>query len=100
MNDVKVVVPGDYIGTGFVSGHGTYVNPDNKKEIYDSLAGVVNHIDQVVCVRPVRQGYRPDVGDVVVGRVVSVEQSRWSVDINSYRHAVLNLTSINLPGRE
>jgi len=45
VNDVKVVVPGDFIGTGFVSGHGTYVNPDNKKEIYASLAGVVHHID-------------------------------------------------------
>jgi exosome complex RNA-binding protein Rrp4 len=32
----------------------------------------------------VRTHYRPDTGDVVVGRIVSVEQSRWLVDINSY----------------
>ena len=45
-----------------------------------------------------RSHYRPDIGDVVVGRVVSVDQQRWQVDVNSYQHAVLNLTAINLPG--
>jgi exosome complex component RRP4 len=67
-----------------VAGHGTFTAIDNPKEIYASLAGVVHHMDKVVCVRPVRSGYRPDIGDVVVGRIVQVEQSRWSVDINSY----------------
>ena len=54
--------------------------------------------DRVVFVKPVRTYYRPDTGDIVIGRVVSVEQSRWLVDINSYQHAILNLTAINLPG--
>jgi exosome complex component RRP4 len=62
------------------------------------MAGVVHQIDQVICVRPLRQGYRPDIGDVIVGRIVQVDQKRWMVDVNSYQHAVLNLTSINLPG--
>jgi exosome complex component RRP4 len=69
-NEFRVVVPGDYIGEGFVAGHGTFTAPENPKEIYASLAGVVHHMDKVVCVRPVRSGYRPDIGDVVVGRVV------------------------------
>ena len=55
-------------------------------------------IDRVVCVRPGRSHYRPDIGDVVVGRIVSVDQSRWQVDVNSYQHAILNLSAINLPG--
>ena len=62
------------------------------------MAGVVHQIDRVICVRPLRQCYRPDIGDVVVGRVVQVDQKRWIVDINSYQHSILNLTSINLPG--
>ena len=66
--------------------------------IYANMAGVVHQIDQVICVRPLRQGYRPDIGDVVVGRIVQVDQKRWIVDVNSYQHAILNLTSINLPG--
>ena len=44
-HDVKVVVPGDYIGNGFVAGHGTITGTENPKEIYASLAGVVHHID-------------------------------------------------------
>lgn len=54
--------------------------------------------DRVICVKPIRSFYRPDVGDIVVGRIVSVDHGRWLVDINSYQHAVLNLTAINLPG--
>lgn len=71
---------------------------DEKKIIYASMAGVVHYIDRVICVRPVRSHYIPDIGDVVVGRIVSVDSQRWQVDINSYQHAVLNLTAINLPG--
>jgi exosome complex component RRP4 len=59
---------------------------------------VVHVQDRVIFVKPLRSHYRPDTGDVIVGRVVAVEQSRWSVDINSYQHALLNLTAINLPG--
>ena len=72
ISDLKIVVPGDYLGTGFVSGHGTFVQTDTQ-EIYASMAGVVHHIDKVICVKPVRSHYRPDIGDVVVGRIVSVD---------------------------
>jgi exosome complex component RRP4 len=90
-------VPGDYIGEGFVAGHGTFVSAENQ-QIYASIAGVVHMQDRVIFIKPVRSYYRPDTGDVVVGRVVSVEQSRWQVDVNSYQHALLNLSAINLPG--
>ena len=72
ISDLKIVVPGDYLGTGFVSGHGTFVQTDTQ-EIYASMAGVVHNIDKVICVKPVRSHYRPDIGDVVVGRIVSVD---------------------------
>ena len=80
LKELKIVVPGDYIGEGYVAGHGTYVGTAEdeegvvKKVIYASLAGVVHHIDRVICVRPLRSHYRPDIGDVIVGRVVSVDQ--------------------------
>ena len=90
-------MPGDHIGEGFVAGHGTFVAPDTQ-QIYASIAGVVHMQDRVICVKPIRSYYRPDVGDVIVGRIVSVDHGRWLVDVNSYQHAVLNLTAINLPG--
>ena len=95
---MKVVVPGDFIGEGYVAGNGTYVPEDEPGIIYASMAGVVHLIDRVICVRPTKSHYRPDIGDVVVGRVVSVDQSRWQIDVNSYQHAILNLSAINLPG--
>ena len=70
--DLKIVVPGDYLGSGFVAGHGTFVQADTQ-DIYASLAGVVHHIDKVICVKPVRSHYRPDIGDIIVGRIVSVD---------------------------
>ena len=56
-----------------MAGHGTYCNQEDLK-IYATLAGVVHKIDRVICVKPVRSQYRPDIGDVVVGRIVNVAQ--------------------------
>lgn len=39
---LKIVVPGDYIGQGFVAGMGTFVEGTEEKKIYASLAGVVH----------------------------------------------------------
>ena len=42
--------------------------------------------------------YAGEVGDVVVGRIVEVQQRRWKVDTFSRLESVLLLSSINLPG--
>ena len=91
-------MPGDLLGEGYVAGHGTFLCQDDQKSIYASIAGVVHLQDRVIFVKPIKSYYRPETGDIVVGRVVNVEASRWTVDINSYQHAILNLTAINLPG--
>lgn len=104
---LRVVVPGDYIdeGQGLTAGHGTFESKEEDEDqaeskIYASVAGVVHYINKYVCVKPLRQAYKPDIGDVVVGRIVAVLGKSWSVDIGAYQHAVLNLTNINLPGGE
>ena len=41
----KIVLPGDYIGEGFIAGHGTYekrAKGKNGQLIYASMAGVVH----------------------------------------------------------
>ena len=92
---MRIVVPGDYVDEGYIAGHGTY---EHEGKIYASLAGIVHRIDRVICVKPLKTSFKPDIGDVIIGRIVAVENKRWTVDINSYQHAVLNLTNINLPG--
>ena len=42
--------------------------------------------------------YHGEVGDVVVGRIDEVGDKLWRIDLNSRQHAVLNLSSVNLPG--
>jgi exosome complex RNA-binding protein Rrp4 len=87
---MKIVVPGDYIaeGVGLTAGHGTFEakaqddeddennqdgdHPMGTGKIYASVAGVVHKIDNWIGVKPLKQGYKPDVGDVVVGRIVAV----------------------------
>lgn len=41
-------------------------------KIYASVAGVVHYIDRYVCVKPLKNIYKPDIGDVIVGRVVNI----------------------------
>ncbi|XP_067002914.1 exosome complex component RRP4 isoform X2 [Anabrus simplex] len=93
--------PGEKIkqGTGFMRGHGTYMDDDNDT-LRASVAGVVEQVSMLVSVRPLKNRYNGEVGDVVVGRITEVQQKRWKVDTNSRQDSVLLLSSVNLPGGE
>ncbi|GJZ44031.1 exosome complex component RRP4, partial [Tanacetum coccineum] len=41
--------------------------------------------------------YKPEVGDIIVGRVLEVAQKRWRLEINFSQDATLMLSSMNLP---
>jgi exosome complex component RRP4 len=80
----------------FISGHGTY---EEKGRLISTLTGNLERIDKLATVHPrTLLWYKPEVGDVVVGRVISVGNKRWGVDIRSLGETHLLLTSINLPG--
>lgn len=94
-----LVVPGDVIttDTGFMRGHGTYLDDDN---LTASVAGEVERVDKLICVKPLKTRFNGEVGDVVVGRITEVQQKRWKVETNSRLDSVLLLSSVNLPGGE
>ncbi|CAH2316017.1 exosome complex component RRP4 [Pelobates cultripes] len=98
-NTRHLVSPGDTIttDTGFMRGHGTYMEDE---KLLASVAGVVEHVNKLVCVRALKTRYNGEVGDVVVGRVTEVQQRRWKVDTNSRLDSVLLLSAVNLPGGE
>ena len=50
-------------------GHGVYVN-DGK--MIASVCGVVERINKLISVKPLKSRYVAKIGDVVVGRVTSV----------------------------
>ncbi|XP_013780217.1 exosome complex component RRP4-like [Limulus polyphemus] len=94
-----LVTPGDIItsDTGFMRGHGTYVEEEN---LVASVAGIVERVNKLVSVRPLKTRYNGEIGDVVVGRITEVQQRRWKVETNSRLDSVLLLSSVNLPGGE
>lgn len=65
-----------------------------------SVAGVVEQVNRLISVRPIKNRYNGEVGDVVIGRITEVQQKRWKVDTNSRLESVLLLASVNLPGGE
>merc|ERR1719291_277048 len=95
-----LVTPGDVItrDSGFMRGHGTYMGADDV--LYASVAGVVDRVNKLISVLPLKTRYNGEIGDVVVGRVMEVQQKRWKVDINSRLDSALLLSSVNLPGGE
>jgi len=96
-----LVAPGDVItrDSGFMRGHGTYMAA-GEEVLCASLAGVVERVNKLISVTPVKTRYNGEIGDVVVGRVVEVQQKRWKVDVQSRLDGVLPLSSVNLPGGE
>lgn len=48
--------------------------------------------------RPLRARYTPEIGDLVVGRIIEVQSKRWRVDVGAPLLAGLPLSAINLPG--
>lgn len=101
-----IVTPGEVITNNpqWMRGHGTYTSAqgadadDDSTAIVSSLAGVISRTNKLLSVRPLRARYTPEVGDLVVGRIVEVQSKRWRVDVGSVQLAGLPLSAINLPG--
>jgi len=81
-----------------IRGHGTYV--DDEKTLRASVAGILEKVNKLISIRPLKARYNGEIGDLVVGRITEVQQKRWKVDINAKLDAVLLLSSVNLPGGE
>lgn len=97
VQDYVVVTPGTVIAeeSGFLRGHGTYVEDG---QLVASVAGVVEKVNQLISVRPLKSRYLGEVGDIVLGRIADIGQKMWKVDVNGHQDALLMLSSVNLPG--
>ena len=78
-------------------GHGTTADPDSAA-IFATVAGTIVRTNKLLSIHPLRARYTPEIGDLVVGRIVSVETKRWKVDLSAPLLAHLQLSAINLPG--
>ena len=76
------------------------LTPSQGTVLRSTVSGFITRINALISVRPLHSRYSPEIGDVVVARVLSVADQRWSMDIQSRRSAILLLSSINLPENE
>ncbi|KAI6784451.1 uncharacterized protein J7T54_006496 [Emericellopsis cladophorae] len=95
----EILTPGTVItdNAQWMRGHGTYI-PAETTNITSSLAGTLTKTNKLLSVRPLRARYTPEIGDLVVGRIVEVQAKRWRVDVAASQLAILQISAINLPG--
>jgi exosome complex component RRP4 len=77
----KIVLPGETIAEiskRFMSGRGTYELNGN---IISSVLGKVANISKLVTVYPKKFPYNPEVSDVIIGRIISVEKKSCKVNL-------------------
>ncbi|USW53275.1 Putative exosome complex RNA-binding protein 1/RRP40/RRP4 [Septoria linicola] len=97
----QVITPGQIITSDpqWMRGHGTFTAPeDDTSSIRSTLAGTIQKTNKLLSVVPLRARYTPEIGDLVIGRIVEVQSRRWKVDVAAPMLASLQLSSINLPG--
>ena len=76
---------------GFMRGHGTYMKDDDDSAaaagkgassssssvLTASVAGVVQRVNKLISVTPLKTKYQCEIGDVVVGRITEVRNQTW-----------------------
>ncbi|EOA90092.1 Exosome complex component rrp4 [Exserohilum turcicum] len=97
-----IVTPGEHITSDpqWMRGHGTYIPsvPAGSTTIISTVAGTLHKTNKLLSVQALRARYQPEIGDLVVGRIMTVGTKKWNVDIAAPMLANLPLSSINLPG--
>lgn len=114
-----LVVPGQVIAVSdgdpssadsFLRGHGTYletVEETGQQRLVASVTGIIQRVNKLISVESVGSHIYPGhVGDLVVGRIVNVGPTRWSVALQpptggssaQQRLASLPLSGVHLPG--
>ncbi|PHJ20232.1 exosome component 2, partial [Cystoisospora suis] len=91
-----IILPGQQIlvEEGCMRGLGTY---EKGGKIFASVCGILEKVNKLVYVRPLRSRYMGSVGDVVVGRITEILNGKWLVDVNAGQAASLALAAISLP---
>ncbi|KAF4712652.1 Exosome complex component RRP4 [Perkinsus olseni] len=98
----QLVLPGDVINAekGFLKGRGLLVDPVDGK-LVATVRGILERVNKLLYIRPLKSRYTGEVGDVIVGRVAEVGGDRWMLDYGGGGSlASLPIGGVNLPQGE
>jgi len=88
----QLVLPGDLLAEGdFLANENTY-KEGNK--IYATRIGLVDYDNKKIYVVALKSFYIPAVGDTVIGRIIEVGLSSWTIDINAPYLATLRASDV------
>ncbi len=86
----QIVMPGDPIDSSLGKPrNGVYKCGD--QQFCSSYFGIVQVSDQFIDVVPFSGPYYPRRGDKVIGKVIEVGPSMWTIDINSPYHTLMHM---------
>jgi exosome complex component RRP4 len=92
VEDRQLVLPGDLLADDdYKAGENTYAE---ESKIFASKIGIVGSRRNVIHVIALRGFYSPQVGDIVIGKVVSINLGGWVLDINSPYQAILFVSEV------
>ena len=71
----RIVTPGELITAdlGYMRGHGTLQDPVTK-ELTSTTAGIVSKTNKLISVQSFKSRYTGEIGDVIIGRIISIHQ--------------------------
>lgn len=88
----QIVTPGDLIAEGeYLAGENVYC--ENGK-LFATRVGLVEYDDKRVNVVALKAFYIPRVGDLIIGTIVEVGFTGWTVDINAPYPAMLRASEV------
>jgi exosome complex component RRP4 len=88
----QIVTPGDLLAEGeYVAGENAYLEGD---KVFAQRIGLVEYDNKRVNVVALKSFYVPRMGDIVIGTIVEVGFTGWTVDINAPYPALLRATEV------
>jgi exosome complex component RRP4 len=85
----KIVYPGDKIETGDLKPrNGMY---ESNSEFFSEYFGVIQESEKFIDVAPFNSPYLPRVNDKIIGKIMDIGPTMWTVDINSPYYSLLHM---------
>ena len=89
METKKIVYPGDKIEAGDLKPrNGMY---ESNSEFFSEYFGVIQESEKFIDVAPFNSPYLPRVNDKIIGKIMDIGPTMWTVDINSPYYSLLHM---------